>query len=88
MRIETQPAFVLHTTPYRETSLLIEALTRDHGRVGLVARGVRGAKGQPLRALLQPLQPLQLSWSGRGDLVRVDAVEAVAGAFELSGDAL
>ena len=88
MRVESQPAFVLHALPYRETSLLIEAFTRDHGRVGMVARGVRGAKGQPLRAMLQPLQPLHLSWSGRGDLVRVDAVEAAGAAFELSGDAL
>ena len=31
-------AFVLHTRRYRENSLLLEALTREHGRVGLVAR--------------------------------------------------
>jgi DNA repair protein RecO (recombination protein O) len=88
MRIESQPAFVLHAQPYRETSLLIEAFTRDHGRIGLVARGVRGTRGQPLRALLQPLQPLQLSWSGRGELSRVDSVEAAGAAFEPQGDAL
>lgn len=88
MRVDSQPAFVLHAQPYRETSLLLEAFTRDHGRVGLVARGVRGVKGQPLRALLQPLQPLQLAWSGRGELARVDAVESAGPAFEPSGDAL
>jgi DNA repair protein RecO (recombination protein O) len=88
MRVEVQPAFVLHAQPYRETSLLVEAFTRDHGRVGLVARGVRGVRGQPLRALLQPLQPLQLSWSGRGELARVDEVEAAGAAFEPQGEAL
>ncbi|HEY8010139.1 MAG TPA: recombination protein O N-terminal domain-containing protein, partial [Rudaea sp.] len=41
MRVEQQPAFILHARAYRETSLLLECLTRDHGRVGLVARGVR-----------------------------------------------
>ena len=40
-RVEQQPGYVLHARPYRETSLLLECLTREHGRVGLVARGVR-----------------------------------------------
>src|SRR6185437_6021625 len=42
MRLDQQPAYVLHARPYRETSLLLECLTRDHGRLGVVARGVRG----------------------------------------------
>jgi DNA repair protein RecO (recombination protein O) len=88
MRIESQPGFVLHALPYRETSLLVEVFSRDHGRIGLVARGVRGVRGQPLRALLQPLQPLHLGWSGRGDLARLDAVEAAGAAFVASGDAM
>jgi len=44
MRVEQQPGFVLHARAWRETSLLVEAFTRDHGRVGLVARGVRSAR--------------------------------------------
>ena len=48
MHYAAQPAFVLHARPYRETSLLLELLSRDHGRVGLVARGVRGPKRQVL----------------------------------------
>ena len=67
MRIEEQPAFILHARAWRETSLLIEAFTREHGRVGLVARGVRGARSRFARASLQPLQPLLLGWSARGD---------------------
>ena len=63
-RVSGQPAFVLHAQPYRETSLLVEVFTRDHGRQGLVARGVRGVRGQPLRAVLQPLQPLLIDFSG------------------------
>lgn len=87
-RVEGQPAFVLHAQPYRETSLLVEAFARDHGRVGLVARGVRGARGQPLRAALQPLQPLLLDWNGSGELQRLAGAEAAGAAFAPQGDAL
>lgn len=88
LRVAGQPAFVLHAQPYRETSLLVEAFTRDHGRIGLVARGVRGARGQPLRAVLQPLQPLLIDVSGSGDLLRLGATEAAGAAFAPQGDAL
>ena len=40
-RIEQQPAWVLHTYPWRETSLIVETFSRDHGRVALVAKGAR-----------------------------------------------
>ena len=38
-RVDQQPAFVLHTYPWRETSLIVEFFTRDYGRIPLVARG-------------------------------------------------
>jgi DNA repair protein RecO (recombination protein O) len=88
MRIENHPAFILHTRPWRETSLLIEAFTRDHGRVGLVARGVRGARSRFARASLQPLQPLLLGWSARGELGTLTAAEQTGSPWRLSGDAL
>ncbi|WP_347260230.1 DNA repair protein RecO [Rudaea sp.] len=88
MRIEQQPAFVLHARAYRETSLLLECLTRDHGRVGLVARGVRRERSRTPRALLQPLLPLRLGWGGRGELATLTQVEAAAAAFDLGGDTL
>ncbi|TDJ31914.1 MAG: DNA repair protein RecO, partial [Gammaproteobacteria bacterium] len=46
MRVSLEPGWVLHTRPYRETSMLVEAFTRGHGRIGLVARGARGAKSR------------------------------------------
>ena len=88
MRIEDEPGFILHTRPWRETSLLIEAFTRDHGRVGLVARGVRSAKSRFARATLQPLQPLLLGWSARGELGTLTAAEQTGSPWRLSGDAL
>ncbi len=66
-RVSLEPAWVLHHYPYRDSSLLLEVFTREHGRVGLVARGARAAKGR-WRNQLQKLQPLLLSWSMRGEL--------------------
>lgn len=88
MRVEDQPAFVLHARPYRETSLLLDALTRDHGRVGLVARGVRRERARWPRALLQPLVPLRLGWVGAGELVTLSAVDASSQPIALVGEAL
>jgi len=88
MRVEGQPAFILHARTYRETSLLLECLTRDHGRVGLVARGVRRERTRTPRALLQPLIPLQLGWSGRGELATLTQIDAAGSGFDLQGDAL
>jgi DNA repair protein RecO (recombination protein O) len=88
VRVEQQPAFILHARPWRETSLLIEALTRDHGRVGLVARGVRAVRSRFPRAALQPLTPLSMSWSGRGDLSTLSAAEPVGNALRATGESL
>ena len=88
MRIDQQPAFILHARPYRETSLLIEAFSRDHGRVGLVARGVRRERSRLPRGVLQPLQPLLLSWVSKGDLGTLSAAEVASTPFKMSGDAL
>ena len=88
MRVEQQPGFILHARAWRETSLLIEAFTRDHGRVGLVARGVRSPKSRLSRSNLQPLQPLLLDWSARGELGTLTAAEQSGTSWRLGGDAL
>ena len=88
MRVEQQPGFILHSRPYRETSLLLEVLSRDHGRVGLVARGVRGARSRTPRALLQPLTLLNFAWSGQGELATLTAAEAAGAPLALTGEAL
>jgi len=66
-RRDDQPAFVLHTYPYRETSVIVEALTEQHGRVALVARGAKRPRSE-LRGVLQAFQPLTLSWAGAAEL--------------------
>ncbi len=74
MRVSLTPAFVLHRRAYRETSVLLEVLSREHGRLGLVARGAARPRSR-LRPLLQPFQPLLLTWSGYGDLATLTAAE-------------
>ena len=66
-RVDQQPGYVLHTYPYRETSLIVEAFSLDHGRVGLVARGARRPTSQ-LRGQLMAFRPLFLDWSGGGEM--------------------
>ena len=88
MRVDAQLAFVLHTRPWRETSVIVELLTRDHGRVGVVARGLIGSKRHPLRAALQPLQLIRLDYLPRGELARLIQAEAVDLAPQLTGDRL
>ncbi|MDX1252546.1 MAG: DNA repair protein RecO [Gammaproteobacteria bacterium] len=86
-RVALQPAYVLHGKPYRDTSLLIEAFTPQHGRLGLVARGARTARSR-LRGLLQPFRPLLMSWTGKGDLLTLEAAEEHGIMPVLKGDAL
>ena len=88
MRVENQPAYVLHSRPWRETSRIVEVLTRDHGRVAVVARGLAGAKKHAQRASLQPLQAVRLDYLPRGELARLLQVEAVDAAPTLVGDTL
>ena len=86
-RVLLERGFVLHHRPFRNTSQLLECLTSDHGRVGLVANGSRRAgKGQ--RAYLQPFAPLRLSWVRRGELGRLTQVEPEAAGFALRGQRL
>jgi DNA repair protein RecO (recombination protein O) len=88
MRVTGEPAFVLHSRPWRETSALVELLTRAHGRVGIVARGLVTAKKQALRAALQPMQWLRVDYEQRGELARLGAAEALDNAPVLAGERL
>ena len=81
-------AFVLHARPWRETSLLVEVLGREHGRLGLIARGVQGPKKHVLRAALQPLQLIRLDGDLRGELARLVGAEALDAAPQPAGDAM
>ena len=83
-RRDAQPAFVLHTYPYRETSLVVESFTRNFGRVGLVARGARRPRSA-LRGLMMAFQPLLLSWAGKSELRTLHKAEWQGGIPQLRG---
>jgi DNA repair protein RecO (recombination protein O) len=87
MRIALEPAYILHSRPYRESSLLLEALSQVHGRTGLVARGARGARSR-WKNMLQPFRPLLLSWTQRGELGTLTAADQIASPPALAGEPL
>jgi DNA repair protein RecO (recombination protein O) len=64
---QAQPAFVLHSYPFKETSLVVELLTRGFGRIAVVAKGARRPKSS-LRGVLMAFQPLLVAWSGKGEV--------------------
>jgi DNA repair protein RecO (recombination protein O) len=86
-RIDQQPGFVLHSYPYRETSLIVEVFSRDHGRIGLVAKGARRPMSQ-LRGVLMAFQPLLIDWSGGGEMKTLVRAEWQGGQPLLGGQAL
>jgi DNA repair protein RecO (recombination protein O) len=86
-RVERDQAFVLHSYPYSETSLLLEVFSRAHGRLPVLAKGARRPRSN-LRGLLMAFQPLSLGWSGRGEVRTLNGCEWNGGQPLLSGDAL
>lgn len=86
-RLEDQPAFVLHSYPFRETSLLLEIFSRNHGRLAVVARGARRPRSA-MRGVLMNFQPLRLSWFGKGEVRTLHSAEWQGGQPQLQGTAL
>ena len=79
MRIEAQPGYVLHSAPYRETSLLVDLFTEHYGRVKCVAKGFRKPSKKGVSKVLFPYTEHYFHWQGRGDLktlIKADAVQA------------
>lgn len=86
-RVDQQPGFVLHSYPWRETSLIVEVFSRDHGRVAMVAKGARRPMSA-LRGVLMAFQPLLIDWSGGGEVKTLVRAEWQGGLPLLSGKAL
>ncbi len=84
---QLQSCFVLHSRPWRETSMLLDVFSKKYGKVTLCARSIRGEKSQN-RSLLQPFNPLYMSWKGRGELQTLTRLEPAEPAIKLAGYAL
>ena len=85
--MDLQSAFLLHRRAFRESSAILEVFSRNHGRIGMVARGANRPRSS-LRAALIQFAPLLMSWSGRGELATLRAVEPAATPGLLTGKAL
>lgn len=86
-RVQQQPAYILHHRPFRDTSQILDVISRDHGKLALVARGSRAARSR-LRGLLRPFLPLRLSWVISSDLGTLTGAEIDDAPLTLNGDVL
>lgn len=67
-------SYLLHRTPYSDTSLLVECFTREHGRFPAIAKGVRGNRKSG-QNILQPFNPLLIKFSGKGEVKTLSGYE-------------
>ena len=74
--VSLEPAFVLHTRPYQETSILVDLFTRSYGRLNAIAKGAKRPKS-PLRSVLTPASKLSVSLSGKSELKTLSSVEII-----------
>lgn len=79
--------FLLHSRPYRETSLIATFMTDTDGRIDLMLRSARGGRNRKSQPIL-PFCLYELSWVGRGDLKHLQFFETLDSAVELSGSGL
>ena len=86
-RTSDEPAYVLHRYDWSESSLILEVFTRHHGRLALVAKGVKRPSSS-FRPILLPLQPLHLAFGGDGEIKTLKAAEWQGGHVMPTGDAL
>jgi DNA repair protein RecO (recombination protein O) len=86
-RAEHQAGYVLHTYPYKETSLIVEAFTRNFGRVAMLARGARRPRSA-MRGVLLSFHPLRLGWSASAELGNLISAEWSGALQPLSGRGL
>lgn len=91
-RIADEPAYILHSYDWSESSLILECFTRHYGRVALVAKGAKKPTSN-FRPVLLPLQPLRLGWTlagevGQGEIHALKGAEWVGGHVMPQGDAL
>ncbi len=86
-RQDNQAVYVLHTYPFKETSLVVELFARNFGRVATTAKGARRPRSA-MRGMLQAFQPLLATWSGKLELKTLHNLEWNGGLLLLQGEAL
>lgn len=84
MRISQEPAYILHIRPFKDSSVIIDCLSHQHGLVSLIAKGAKKPRSR-LVGKIQPFILLLLSWVGRNELKTMTEVETQNLAPLLSG---
>lgn len=86
-RVDREAVFVLHRRAWRDTSLIIELMSREHGRIAGIARAARSAKSA-FFGLTEPFRALEASWTRRGEMATLGSLEPSGPARRLSGRAM
>lgn len=86
-RVENEPVFVLHRRAYRDTSLLVDVFSLNHGRISAVARAARSSRSS-WSGLIEPFRPLEAGWSRRGELATLAMLEPAGPWMRLTGQAV
>jgi len=86
-RQENQVVYVLHTYPFKETSLVVELFSKEFGRIAAVAKGARRPHSA-MRGMLQSFQMLSGAWSGKNELKTLHNLDWSAGLTLIKGEAL
>ncbi|MES2579059.1 MAG: DNA repair protein RecO [Pseudomonadota bacterium] len=86
-RVANQPVYVLHTYPFKETSLVVELFSQQFGRTAAVAKGARRPHSA-MRGMLQSFQMLSGAWSGKNELKTLHSLDWHAGLTLIKGEAL
>ncbi|SMN16349.1 DNA recombination and repair protein RecO [uncultured Candidatus Thioglobus sp.] len=82
-KIDLTPAFLIHRRAFKDTSLLLDFFTQEHGKIRLVGRGSRKSK-----APIQMFQHIKISFSGKSDLKSLNDMEVDDQPRSLQGEAL
>ena len=85
--VELQQAFVLHSRPFRDQSILVNLLTENNGHVSAVVY-VGSSKKSNKKGLLQPFSCLNVDIQGRNDLKNLSYVELAQKSISLAGNHL
>ena len=86
-RQDNQAVYILHTYPFKETSLVVELFARNFGRVAVTAKGARRPRSA-MRGMLQAFQPMSATWSGRQELKTLHSLDWNGSLLLLQGEAL
>lgn len=86
-RQDQQQVYILHTYPFKETSLVVEMFSQQFGRIAAVAKGARRPRSA-MRGMLQSFQLLTSTWSGKNELKTLHSLDWSAGLTLIKGDAL